>query len=226
MAAVFTQDGAIGMLLRRVQPFLRERGRATSGLTSFQRLLLVLAQYAPPGEVEVPERGGPRGMSVTPPDGRFRSFQTRRAGLDVFLSPTTSVARKVRGVDPTSDAVDLLSLVDQPLAQMQLDRFFAAAAAETVEELEVEGTWSARRIASGAREHGCVGSVEVCPSKWVNTPRNAHRRATLARLRADVRGAVEAAKGGSGGGGNSTTTTKDRFVHAHLRHLSPADAAW
>ena len=80
------------------------------------------------------------------------------------------------------------------------------------------------RIASGlgSMAVGSVGGLpfEVGQHAAAATP---IARATLARLRADVRGAVEARRWRRGG--NSTATTKDRFVHAHLRHLTPADAA-
>ena len=143
MAAVFTQDGAIGMLLRRVQPFLRERARDVGGLPPSNASYWSSHKYAPPGEVEVPERGGPRGTSRDAADGRFRSFQTRRAGLDVFLSPTTSAARKVRGVDPTSTPWTCSRSSISRWRRCNSTASLPSAAAAT-EKLEVEGTWSAR----------------------------------------------------------------------------------
>ena len=119
MAAAFTQDGAIGMLLVARAAPARE-GARRRGLPS--------KPPTGPREVRATERwrcrsaGDPGERLATLPDGRFRSFQTRRAGLDVFLSPTTSAARKVRGVDLTSTPWTC-SRSSISRDEMQLDRF-------------------------------------------------------------------------------------------------------
>ena len=49
MAAVFTQDGAIGMLLRRVQPYLREKARDVGGLPPSHASYWSSRKYSPAG---------------------------------------------------------------------------------------------------------------------------------------------------------------------------------
>ena len=63
-SAMFTQDGAIGMLMRRVQPYLRDRAAQPGGIpmtlaTRWRRR----GGYAAPDMVEVPSRGGASGVS-------------------------------------------------------------------------------------------------------------------------------------------------------------------
>ena len=192
------------------------------------------------GEVEVPERGGPRGMSSDAARWALPKFPNATSGSRIF--PLTTHLGGVKGPwgGPNLDAVDLHSLVDQPLAQLGLDRFFALGGGGGGDGDGNGGGGGGdverERIVSGlgGLAVGSVGGLpfEVGQHAAAATP---IARATLARLRADVRGAVDAAKGGGGGGGSGggggggggsdNTRNKDRFAHAHLRHLAPADAA-
>jgi len=51
------------MLLRRVQPFLRERAKEVGGVPPSHAQHWSSRKYSPPGEVEVPDCAGPGGMA-------------------------------------------------------------------------------------------------------------------------------------------------------------------
>jgi hypothetical protein len=126
MAAVFAQDGAIGLLLRRVQPFLRERAAGAGGIPPSFASRWASRRFTPPDMVAVPERGGVFG---TPRDAarwalpKFPNAACRGA-RSRLASPTSPRARGRWG-GPNLDAVRRRRRSSTaPLAQLGLEKFF------------------------------------------------------------------------------------------------------
>ena len=102
MAAVFTHDGAIGMLLRRVQPFLRERARR--GRAAFLSRTPRTGRRSdtnPRARLRFPIGTGAasRARPETPRGGHFRASPTHRARRASFRSRAIP---RTRGAGPTS----------------------------------------------------------------------------------------------------------------------------
>ena len=220
-AAVFTSDGSIGQLIKRVQPYLRDKARGIGGLppSTAAQWQQRGAMYSPPGEVAVPDRAGPRGVAKDAARWALPTFPNAACGRRRF-----PLAHHLGGTagpwgGPNLNAVDLASLVDQPLAQLPLDRYFETAAGAG-DSIDVEAARMAKCLDDA--DPAMVGSMAGLPFSVGQHAAAATpiARATLMRLKTDVRAAVDAAKGAHDAKGAST----DRFARAHLKHLSPSDA--
>ena len=214
-SAMFTQDGAIGMLMRRVQPYLRDRAAQPGGIpmtlaTRWRRR----GGYAAPDMVEVPSRGGASGVSRDAARWALPNFEdTDRASRVFPLSHHLGGEAGPWG-GPNLEQTNLAALVDQPMAELGLEKYFDAGS-ETADP-------EAARISALESESTQLGSLSGLPfdvgqHAAATTP---IARQTLQRLKSDVKGAVEKINASG-----KSTHSRDVLARAHLKHLTPADAA-
>ena len=111
--------------------------------------------------------------------------------------------------------MNLSALVDRPFDELGLDQFFDAA---TTDDFDADA--ERRRVASlGAETASTVGGLPFTVGQHAAaaTP---IARLTLARLKADVKGATESAKSAES---ESRRGDEDALARAYLKELSPAD---
>ena len=187
MAAVFTQDGAIGMLLRRVQPFLRERFRDLPGgePASFAAHWLENA-YEPPLETDAVS--GPRDASAQ----RWALPKFPNAACRRRAFPLTHHLGGEKGPwgGPNLDAVDVAALADAPLSQLGLEKFFENPGASSAEKEKDAERERVRALASASAKNEHAGGLPFAVAQHAAAATPIARQ-TLARLRADVKLAAE-----------------------------------
>ena len=214
-SAMFTQDGAIGMLMRRVQPYLRDRAAQPGGIP------ITLASrwqrgkgYSPPDMVEVPETSGTGGVARDAVRWALPNFENTDCSSRTFPLSHHLGGEAGPWGGPNLERTNLAALVDQPMAELGLEKYFQPGS----DTADVEAV----RISALESESTQLGSLSGLPfdvgqHAAATTP---IARQTLQRLKSDVKGAVEKiAKT------KNSTNSKDRFARSHLRCLTPEDAA-
>ena len=185
-SAMFTQDGAIGMLMRRVQPYLRDRAAQPGGIP------ITLASrwqrgkgYSPPDMVEVPETSGTGGVARDAVRWALPNFENTDCSSRTFPLSHHLGGEAGPWGGPNLERTNLAALVDQPMAELGLEKYFQPGS----DTADVEAV----RISALESESTQLGSLSGLPfdvgqHAAATTP---IARQTLQRLKSDVKGAVE-----------------------------------
>jgi len=238
MAAVFAVDGAIGLLLRRVQPFLRERAGGTGGIPPSFASRWNSKRYVPPDMVSVPECGG---VFQTPRDAaRWALPKFPDSSRSQRSFPMTSHLPGAASTTATAwggahlDKVHVPSLVHAPLAELKLGRFFQGQDTDDAETACVLDIDAERAAKLGVLVKTEPGGLPFQVGDHTSAAPPVAKR-TLERLRLDIAGAAESAeklklkkaqKNLDTGTLNLDTYDVSQFTDLYLTSLTPKDCAF